>query len=89
MSRSVKRTPMYKEANSRFGKKFASKAVRRRGCAGNGGHYKKIISGRDYICEYHIHERSFGQSFEDWKEAWETNERFRKEYPEWKRAYRR
>ncbi|MBQ5333149.1 MAG: hypothetical protein J6K92_07820 [Oscillospiraceae bacterium] len=88
VSRSYKRTPICKETNSRFGKRNASKAVRRKGSDANGCYYKKIFSGRDYICEYHVHEKSFRQSLEQWREAWEKSGWLKNTFPNWKRAYR-
>ena len=90
MSRSYKKSPINKDRNNKWGKRLASRAVRRAADVPNENRFKKLY------CSWDISDWSFrGQSYtvEQFRKAWfDLNnsefDKMRRSFNNWKDAYR-
>lgn len=90
MSRSYKKFIVYKEENSKFCKRMASRAVRRCGVVTKGSGYKKYYCSWD-ICDWWQKEKFY--TAEQFRRKWfdTTDNEFdyeRRRFRNWKEAYR-
>jgi len=90
MSRSYKKFCVFKEENSKYGKRQASKAVRRTTGIKNGGLYKKYYCSWN-ICDFRIYIHEKYISKKEFINKWHNDENFyfyHYDYENWKEAYR-
>ena len=88
MSRSYKKTPIYKDSTRKgptfkSGKQVANRVVRHKGDLPNGGGYKKAF------CSYNISDYAFRYPEEEMRRDWETDGTwYNREFKTYKDAYR-
>lgn len=95
MSRSYKKSPIYKDSTLKgptykSGKQIANRIVRRKSICGGRGAYKRLV------CSYDISDYKFRVTEEQFRKEWENNEygirdrfgSYRRAYLYWKKYYR-
>lgn len=90
MSQSYKKYCVCKDKNSQYGKRQASKAVRRSKDVPNGSMYKKFFCSWN-ICDYRCYEQKLSKKefIENWNNSKDTDFiLYRRGYNTWKEAYR-
>lgn len=90
MSRSFKKSPINKDRNSKSGKRFASRAVRRASDVPNGKQFRKVYCSWD-ISDWRFRGRSY--TVEEFRRAWFNPDNreldgLKNSFNNWKDAYR-